>query len=136
MHLACSHQHVQFGEIVKYTNFSQITYDEFTRFSVLQNMYENCYNEQLAKIRIDVKYSINAYDRYILPFCFGNVNSGDYHGDFVNFMFPQFPVSYRFPCCFRMCLPLFLRFPLMFLQFSRGVFPVSYFRFSVKWDPT
>ena len=31
-------------------DFSQIAYDDFTRFSILQIMYENFYREQLAKI--------------------------------------------------------------------------------------
>ena len=46
-----------------------------------------------------VKYSIVAYDkcilrRYILPFCFGKVNSRNYHGDSLNVTF------FRFPNCF------------------------------------
>ena len=59
-------------------------YEDFARFSVLQIMYENYYDEQLTKIGTCVKYSIDAYHgyilpRYILPFCFVNLNSRDYH---------------------------------------------------------
>ena len=91
-------------------------------------MYVYYYHEQLAKIITCVIYSIDAYQRYILPryilsFCFGNLNSRDYHGDSLNVMFP------RFPNCF-------LPFPLVFPHvspsvfiFSIGVSSVSYFRF-------
>ena len=48
-------------------SFSQIMYDGFTRFSVLQIMYENYYDEQLAKISTCVKYSIDVY--HIYTFC-------------------------------------------------------------------
>ena len=106
-----------------------------TRFSVLQIMYENYNHEQLAKISTCVKYSIDANDRYILPrcilpFCFGNLNSRDYHGYSLNVMFPCFAnVSYRFPWCFLMFPPVFLQFPSVFLLFPCSVSPVSYFRF-------
>ena len=101
------------AKIVKYINFGQITYDDFTRFSILQIMYENYYHKQLAKISTSVKYSIDAYDRYIysryiLPFCFGNLSSRDYHGDSLNVTFPRFP--YCFP-----------PFPLVFPHFSHVV---------------
>ena len=91
-------------------------------------MYESYYHEQLAKISTCVKYSIDAYHRYILPrymlpFCFGNLNFRNYHGDSRNVMFP------RFPNCFQ-------PFPLVFPHVSPGflLFPgtasiVSYFRF-------
>ena len=53
-----------------------------------------------------VKYSIVAYDkcilrRYILPFCFGKVNSRNYHGDSLNVTF------FRFPNCFLPFSPVF-----------------------------
>ena len=75
-------------------------YDDVTRFSVLLVMCEKCYREQL-KISTCVKCWIDAYQRYILPFRFRYLNSGDYHGDSLNVMFT------RFPNCF-------LPFPLMF----------------------
>ena len=81
--------------------------DDFIRFSILQIIYENCYDNQLVKISTCVKYSIHAYQRYILPFRSGNLNSRD---DFLNVMFPQFPNC-------------FLPFP--------PVYPVPYFRFCV-----
>ena len=97
-------------------------------------MYENYYHEQLAKISTCVKNSIDAYDRYILPrytlsFCFRNLNSRDYHGDYLNVMFPRpnlFPtVSPGISACFSWCFYRFLRcFPCF-----PAVFPVSYFRF-------
>ena len=81
-------------------------------------MYENYYHEQLAKISTCVKYSIDAFHRYVLPryfllFCFGILNACDYPGDFFNVMFP------RFPNCF-------LLFPLMFPHVSPGVSAVSF----------
>ena len=93
-------------------------------------MYEHYYHEQLAKISTCVKYLTDGYDRYILPFWFWNLNSRDYHGDFLNVMFPQFPNC-------------FLPFPLVFLHVFASVStvsfgvsrvslqcsPVSYFRF-------
>ena len=108
--------------MVKYINFSQITYDDFTRFSILQIMYENYYHAQLAKISTCVKYSGDAYDRYILSFCFGNLNSRDYHGDSLNGMFPRFPtVSPGVSACFAQCFYGFLRcfsfFPAVFALF-------------------
>ena len=114
-------------------NFSQITYDDFTRIVILQIVYENYYYEQLAKISTWVKYSIVAYHKYILPryillFYFGNVNSRDFIKLIPSMLcFPGFlTVSYRFPWCFRMFLPVFLRFPSVFLL---SVSPVSYYRF-------
>ena len=80
---------------------------------ILQIIYENYYHEQLAKISPCLKYSINAYHKYILPLCFRKVNSRDNHGDSLNVMFP------RFPNCF-------LPFPLMFLHVSAGVPTVSF----------
>ena len=76
-------------------------------------MYENYYHEQLTKISTCVKYSIDAYHRYIFPFCPGNLNSLDYHSDFHNFMF------LRFPNCF-------LPFPLVFPNIFRGVSTVFF----------
>ena len=83
------------------------------------------YHEQLAKIGTCVKYSVDAYHIYILPFCFMNLNSRDYHADFLNVMFPKFHNS-------------FLQFPLMLLHLSLGVSTVSsgaplvsYFKFYV-----
>ena len=61
------------------------TSDDFIRFSILQIIYENYYDDQLVKISTCVKYSIDAYQRYILPFRFGNLNSRD---DSLNVMFP------------------------------------------------
>ena len=83
-------------------------------------MYENYYHEQLAKISTCVKNSIDAYDRYILPrytlsFCFRNLNSRDYHGDYLNVMFPR-------PNCF---LPFHLVFPHVSLGVSTVSFAVS-----------
>ena len=115
------------AKIVKYINFGQITYDDFTRFSILQIMYENYYHKQLAKISTSVKYSIDAYDRYIysryiLPFCFGNLSSRDYHGDSLNVTFPRFPycfppfplgVSAFFSRCFYGFSALFSLFPIL-----------------------
>ena len=93
--------------------------------------------EILAKHSIDVyhKHSIDVYHRCILPryvllFCFGNLNSCDYHGDCCSVMFSQF-------------LNCFLPFPLVFLHVShrlsmvffgvslvsQNVSPVSHFRF-------
>ena len=87
------------------------------------------YHEQLTKIRTFVKYSIRAYHRYILQFCFGNLNFRDYHGDPSILCFPGFQtISYRFSCCFRVFLPVFLRFPSVFVLFPRGVCPVSSFK--------
>ena len=65
-----------------------------------------------------MKYSIDAYHRcilprYILPFCFGNLNSRDYHGDSLNAMFSWFP-NY------------FLPFLLVFMYFSPDVSKVSF----------
>ena len=71
-------------------------------------MYKNYYHEQLTKISTCVKYSIDAYHRYIFPFCSGNLNSLDYHSDFHNFMFLLFPNC-------------FLPFPLVFPNIFRGV---------------
>ena len=48
-----------------------------------------------------------------LPFCFGNANSRDYHGDSLNVMFSRFPN----------CFP---PFPLVFPQVSPG-FPTVFF---------
>ena len=75
-----------------------------------------------------MKYSVDAYHRcilprYTLPLCFGNLNSRDYHGDSLNAMFSWFP-NYFLPF-----LLIFLRFPSVFLLFSRSVIPVSYCRF-------
>ena len=75
-----------------------------------------------------MKYSIDAYHRYILPryispFGFRKLNSRGYHCDSLDVMFP------RFPNCF-------LPFPLVFPHVSPnvstvsfGISPVSYFRF-------
>ena len=62
-----------------------------------------------------MKYSIDAYHghilpRYILSFCFGNLNSRDYHGVSLNVMFPN----------------SFLPFPLVFPHDFLGVFTVSF----------
>ena len=94
-------------------DFSQVTYDDFTRFAILQVMSENYYHEQLPQISTCTEYSIDFYHKYILPFCFGNVNSRDYHGDSLNVMF------HRFPNCF-------LPFPLVFPHVSLGVSTVSF----------
>ena len=119
-------------------DFSQITYDDFTRFTVLQIMYKNYYHEQLAKIRTCVKYSIDAYHWYIYPrnillFHFGNLNSRDYQGGPLNFMFP------RFPNCFLPFLLVFLHVSSGVSTVSSGVFFVSpkcsrvfYFRFCIS----
>ena len=92
-------------------DFSQIAYDEFTRFSVLKIVFENYYQEQLAKLSFDsyVKYLTDACHRHILsrfslPSPLRNLNSDDYHGDSVNVMFPRFPDR-------------FLAFPSLFLRF-------------------
>ena len=81
-----------------------------------------------SKISTCVKYLIDAYHRYILrryilPSCFGNLNSRACQGDSLNVMFPRF-------------LNCFQPFPLVFPHVSPGVstfphsvFPVSYFRF-------
>ena len=45
-------------------SFSEIKYNDFTSFSVLQIMYENYYYEQLAKASSCVKHSVDAQ----LPF--------------------------------------------------------------------
>ena len=89
------------------------------------------YHEQLAKITTCVKYSIDAYHRdflprYILPFCFGNLNPRDYHGDSLSVMFPRFsnfflPFPLVFSACFSRCFYGFLRcfscFPALFPLF-------------------
>ena len=80
-----------------------------------------------------VKYSIDAYHKYILPFVLGNLSSRDYQSDPSNVMFPRFPVSYHFPWCFRLCLLVFLRFLPVFLLFPCSISPVSYFRFCVLY---
>ena len=72
--------------------------------------------------------------RYILPFCFENLNPRDYHGDSRSVMFPRFPtVSPGVSTCFSWCFYGFLRFfsgfPSLFLLFPPIVSPVSYFRF-------
>ena len=118
--------------IVKCINFSQIMYNDFTQFSIVQTMYENYYHEQLAKISTFVKYLTDAYHWYILPFCFVNLNSCDYHGDSLGVLFCWFSVSYHFPWCFQMFFPVFLRFPLVFLLFFHSVSPVSYCRFCME----
>ena len=51
------------------------------------------------------------------PFCFLR----DYYGDSLNVIFPQFPNHF---------LPFLM--VLVFLQFSLGVSPISYFRFCVQ----
>ena len=53
-------------------------------------MYENYYHEQLAKISTCVKYSIDAYHRYMLPFCFEKLKSRNYYGDSLNVVSPVF----------------------------------------------
>ena len=75
-----------------------------------------------------MKYSIDAYHRcilprYILPFCFGNLNSRDYHGDSLNAMFSWFP-NYFLPF-----LLVFMYFSPDVSKVSFGVTPVSYCRF-------
>ena len=121
-------------------DFSQITSYDFIRFAILQIIYENYYHEQLAKISTCVKYSTSAFHRYInlkyiSPSCSGNVNFRDYHGGSLNFMFsilcfPGFlTISHSFPWCFGTFLPVFLRFPLVFLLFPRSVCPFSFSRF-------
>ena len=47
-------------------------------------------------------YHKHILPRYIVSFCFENLNSRDYHGDSLNFMFLQFPN------CFQ---PFLLMFP-------------------------
>ena len=127
------------SETVKYINFGQITYDDFTFwwiswFYILQVMYKNYCHKQLAKITTCMKYLID--DRYISPFCFGNLYSRDYHGDFLNVIFSSFlTFSYRSPWCFRMFLRMFVRFPSVFCLFPLSVSPVSYFRFPFSWHP-
>ena len=103
------------------------------------SIYENYYHEQLAKISSCVKYSIDAYHwyillRYILAFCFRNLNSCDYHGDSHNAMFPL--VSWLFPevsagvsTCFSWCfgfLQCFSCFPAVFL-----LFPILDFAYNI-----
>ena len=112
-----------------YGIFRSVKYDDITRFSILQIMYENYYHEQLAKISTCVKYSIDAYHKYILPFGFGDLNS-NFHNNSPNVNFPRFSNSF---------LPFSLVFPHVssgvsavsfgFLLFPRNVSPVSYFRF-------
>ena len=75
-------------------------------------------------------YSINAYHRGILPFCFGNLIPVIIMVLPSILCFPGFlTVSYRFPWCLRMFLPVFLRFPSIFSPFPCSVSLVSYFRF-------
>ena len=50
--------------------------------------------------------------RYILPLRLGYVGSRDYHSDFLNVVFPQFPNC-------------FLPFPLVFTNLSSSVSTVS-----------
>ena len=76
-------------------------------------MYEKYYDEQLAEIITCVKYSIDAYNKYILskyilPFRFRNLISGDYHGYSLSVMFS----------CFHKC---FVPFPLVFPTVSPSV---------------
>ena len=109
-------------------------YDDLRRFSILQIMYEYYYHEHLAKISLSVKYLIDAYDRYILPRyvlpCSGTLIPAIIMVIPSMLCFPGFlTVSYRFPRCFQMFLPVFLRFTSVFLLFPHGVSPVSYFRF-------
>ena len=47
--------------------FSQIFNEDFTRFSALQILYENCYYGHLDKIRTFVKNSIDGFHGFILP---------------------------------------------------------------------
>ena len=81
-------------------------------------MYENYYHEELVKISTCAKYSIDAYDRYILPkyvfpFFYGNLNSCNYYGDSINVMCPWLPNC-------------FLPFPLVLSHVSPGVYMVSF----------
>ena len=86
-----------------------------------------------------VKFSIDAYHRcilprYIWPFCFGNLNSRDYHCDSLNIMFSGFLNC--FPWYFHMFLLVLLRFPSVFLPFPRSLSLVSYFRFCAYSPPS
>ena len=93
------------AEIIK--SISQITYDDFTRFSILKNifMYENYYHDQLAKIvwNIPLMLIVDVFCRDTFSrFFFGNINSRDYDDDSLNVMFSRFlncflPVSLVFP---------------------------------------
>ena len=81
-------------------------------------MYENDYDEQLAKISTCVKYSADAYYKYIFSFCFGNLNSHDCDGDSLNAMIVQFPNC-------------FLPFLLVFPQVSFGASTVFFGNYNV-----
>ena len=73
--------------------------------------------------------------RYILPSCFGKLSSRDYHGCFLNFMYPRFPTHSLlfFPGLSACFLPVFLRFLRVCLPFPLIVFPVSYFMLCVDF---
>ena len=76
-----------------------------------------------SKISTCVKYSIDAYHRYILrryilPSCFGNLNSRACQGDSLNAMFPRFLNCFQpFPLAFPHVSPGVSTFPHMFFPF-------------------
>ena len=86
-----------------------------------------------------MKYSIGFYldnryilAKYILPFCFGNLNPCDYQSCSSVLSFSGFlTVSYHFPRYFRRFLPVFLQFlsvfPLIPHSFPCFLFYISYF---------
>ena len=59
------------------------------------------------------------------PFCFGILNSRDYHGDYLNVMFSRFP---NYFLLFPLGKCWFLWFPSVFLPFPHSASSVSYFR--------
>ena len=111
-----------------------------TRFSILQILFENHYHEQFAHRRLAL-FSHNGFHtrwvliiyilpRYILPSCFWNSNSHDYHGDSLIVMFPRFSNCFlQFSLVFPHVFPDVSTVSSAFLQFPGSVPPVSYFRF-------
>ena len=69
-------------------------------------------------------YHKHILPRYIVSFCFENLNFRDYHGDSLNFMFLQFPNCFQpFPLVFPHVSPgvstVFSKFPLsLILNFA------------------
>ena len=125
--LACWHQHMQFGWyfqlLQNFRPFSQIMYNEFTRFSVLQIMYERYYYQELTKIRTFVKYSIGAFHGFILPKYNLPLSIEKHKFPWLSWLFLQccFPgfltASNHLVWCFLMFSLVFLQFPWVFLQF-------------------
>ena len=88
------------------TDLSQITCNDFFCKSCLQIITINSHC-RLA-LGQDSQLMLTNLPRYILPFCFRNLNFNE-HGASLNVMFPQFTLSYHFPRCFSMLLPVFFR---------------------------